>query len=117
MFMYKGYGLVIPIADAGGEETFLGAVNQVCGIGATTIEMFDDSMVLGTYESPDNIYSARVNGYDIDTSDGIVICELPPALYGTDEFTRIDGVMRVLGFEGWQDDSELVGDYVVECEQ
>lgn len=114
MFTYEGYGLVVPIADCG-VETFLGAVNQVYGIGATNMEIFDDSMAMGTYESPDNIYSAQISGYDIDYSQGIVIVELPPAVYGSEVFTNVKAVMDLLGFDGWENNDEFVGDYLIEC--
>lgn len=116
MFTYENYGLVLSLADCG-VEAFLGAVNEVYGKGITDISEFDDAMIMGTYESPDNIYSAKISDHDVDFSDGIVITELPPSVYDTEVFDQIDAVMRLLGYEGWQDDDEFVGNYLVECVQ
>lgn len=119
MFTYKGYGCIIPIADAGGENTFLGAFNECFDQNITSMDEYDNAMILGTYESPDNIDNAEVSGYSVDYSDGIVIIEtLPEAMWNArGEYPQLHEMMTMLGFHNWIEDSSIVGYYEVTCEQ
>lgn len=115
-YTYTGTGIVISIADAGGEEVFLGAVNEVFDCDFTDMQEFANGSPFGEYESPDNIDEARVNGNPVETLDGVCIVSDAKRVF-SERYQDIDSLMDMLGFYDWQDDPDIAGAYVVECQQ
>lgn len=112
MYMYEGYGLVLPVSACDSERAVVEAANEYLGGGFQDIEDLDSSGVLGDYESVDNIEYAQVNGYEVDTSLGVFIYRFAD---NDDPLYDLEQLVLALGFEDGLDDEEIVGNFQVEC--
>lgn len=80
------------------------------------MQEFANAVVVGEYESPDNIDEAYVNGNPVETLHGV--CIVPDIELEFDEhYQDVGSLMTMLGFDGWQDDPDIAGTYIVECQQ
>lgn len=110
MYTYEGYGAVIPLVDFDG-RMFLDFMEELSGIEFASFDDFANNEPIGTYESSDNINYAQVGGTDVDTSNGVLIINCNGGVGLTTEIT-----LKSL-YPDVRDLSNIIGDYVVECEQ
>lgn len=113
MFIYSGYGIILSVADEG-QDRIIDAFNMVYKTNASSVEEIDDTMLLGDYESSDNINFAIFDDEEVNTEEGIFIIDMSKNSPFTEEGQRnITEILQELGYN----DAYHYAYYEVECEQ